>query len=189
MKINKYIIISSLFLWVLMISFTQSSQVKIPYKKIEKSVKRYLKVQDFRLKPVVDLANQLSQSQLLKIHDSTSNYGYIYISRVNSCRMGGCSMAQHDAAIEFEYFDYYFITDTVGNVINVKVYNYQATHGHQIMSKGWLKQFVGFNGNQSLNYGKDIEAISGATISAKSLTEDIEMAQELIKNFVNSDIN
>ena len=56
----------------------------------------------------------------------------------------------------------------------VEILTYNATYGHQITSKNWLKQFLGFNGKQTLKYGKDIQAISGATISAKSITEDIK---------------
>jgi hypothetical protein len=40
------------------------------------------------------------------------------------------------------------------------------------MNKGWLRQFIGITGCE-LDYGKDIDAISGATISASSLTIEI----------------
>jgi len=184
MKISSYIITVSIALWILMIGFTNTNQIVVPHKKIEKTVKKYLKIQDFVLQPIDVTIGTSSQTQIIEILDSTSTFGYIYVSRVNSCRAGGCSISQNDIAIEFEYFDYFLITDTAGNIINVKVFNYQATHGHEIMSRGWLKQFVGFNGSQALDYGKDIEAISGATISAKSLTEDIEIAQGVIQNLL-----
>ncbi|MCK5816143.1 MAG: FMN-binding protein, partial [Flavobacteriaceae bacterium] len=34
----------------------------------------------------------------------------------------------------------------------------------------WLKQFIGLDQNSDIQYGNDIKAISGATISARALT-------------------
>ena len=109
-------------------------------------------------------------------------YRYIYIGRVNSCRTGGCSEV-HDslAKPESEYFDYYILFDENKTVQAVKVYNYQATHGHEITAKGWLKQFIGFNGSGSLKVDKNIDAISGATISVYAITADVENKTALLK--------
>ena len=186
MRNSIYIIIISFGIWVLTIGLSESNQVRIPHSKIKKSVKKYLKIQNFSLLSIEDNDETFSQSKIFEIKTDTVIVGYVYVSRVNSCRAGGCSITPSDNAIEFEYFDYYFITDTHANVVNVKVFNYQATHGHQIMSRGWLKQFVGYGGNQSLLYGKDIQAISGATISAKTLIDDIQKAELVILDIINN---
>ena len=141
---------------------------------------------NFSLLPIVDKDETFSQSEILEIKTDTVIIGYVYVSRVNSCRAGGCSITPSDNAIEFEYFDYFFVTDARANILNVKVFNYQATHGHQIMSRGWLKQFVGHGGNQSLLYGKDIQAISGATVSAKTLIDDIREAEFVLLEILNN---
>lgn len=186
MKISSSIITVSIAFWILLIGFTNTNQIKIPHNKIEKSIKKYLKINNFILLPInIEIVNT-SQTQIIKIVDSTSTFGYVYINRVNSCRAGGCAINQNDIVNGFEYFDYFLVTDSLGNVVNVKVFNYQATHGHEIMSKGWLKQFVGFNGSQDMNYGKEIDAISGATISAESITEDIKIGQDIIQNLMNA---
>jgi len=44
---------------------------------------------------------------------------------------------------------------------------------YEICSKNWLKQFIGYQGNP-LRYKADIDGISGATISANSITSDIQ---------------
>jgi hypothetical protein len=49
------------------------------------------------------------------------------------------------------------------------------------MSNGWLSQFVGFSGQEKLVYGKDIQAISGATISANAMNDDIYFTLDCIK--------
>ena len=111
-----------------------------------------------------------------KVFDNLNHIGYCYIGRVNSCRSGGCSIS-HDStpAGAFEYFDYLISMDLNKEVKSVKVYNYQATHGQEVCSKGWLKQFIGYKGNTELVVGKDIDAIAGATISVYAITIGVEL--------------
>ena len=179
-----YIVFILSGLGLLTLSFSVNNQLKIPYKKIKKTVKKQFGIQEFFLQEKDGLTNPYSDSEILSVKTDTFVIGYVFVRRVNSCRMGGCSISRGDLADEFEYFDYYLVTNSVGRVLNVKVFNYQATHGHEVMSKGWLKQFVGFDGTQNLVYGKDIQAISGATISAKSIIEDIQNAEAQIKNML-----
>jgi hypothetical protein len=115
------------------------------------------------------------------------NYGdnnlYIYIGRVNSCRAGGCSISM-DPAEDFntEYFDYFILFDSAGSVEQVTVFNYAATHGHEVSAKGWLRQFNGYDGSDTLKVGKNVDAISGATISVYGITEDIQLKTKLLKS-------
>ena len=100
--------------------------------------------------------------------------GYVYVGRANSCRSGGCSNGQSPAEGASEYFDYFILFDAGGVVRQVRVFNYQATHGHGITSRGWLKQFSGYDGGKRLEPGKDVDSISGATISVRSITAEVE---------------
>jgi len=111
---------------------------------------------------------------------------YIYVGRVNSCRQGGCSNpAIQTMNLETsEYFDYLIVFDSNVSVQQVKVYNYQATHGQEVANKGWLKQFQGYNGSRSLTVGKSIDAISGATVSVYSITDDIQEKTKLLKKLI-----
>lgn len=106
----------------------------------------------------------------------------IYIGRVNSCRAGGCSLPINDPNMgSSEYFDYMVCFDKNAAVVMVKVFNYQATHGHEVTAKGWLKQFIGYTGRNSLEVGKDIDSISGATISVNGITNDIMDKTRILK--------
>lgn len=67
-------------------------------------------------------------------------------------------------------FDYVVIFDKNLIITQVKVLIYREDHGGEISSKRWLQQFLGFEKNQTIIYKKDIAGISGATISAYSLT-------------------
>ena len=110
---------------------------------------------------------------------------YAYIGRVNTCRQGGCSNSSETLNIETpEYFDYLIVFDSKLLIQQVKVYNYQATHGQEVANKGWLKQFQGYDGTRSLTVGKSIDAISGATVSVYSLTVDIQERTRLLTKIV-----
>lgn len=110
---------------------------------------------------------------------------YVYVGRVNSCRQGGCSNPIQTLSIETpEYFDYLIVFDSKPSVQLVKVYNYQATHGQEITNKGWLKQFLGYDGKRSLTVGKSIDAISGATVSVYGIVNDIQDKTRLINQIV-----
>lgn len=111
---------------------------------------------------------------------------YMYIGRVNSCRAGGCSMPNAlSQGGDSEYFDYLMVFNAQCEVIMVKVFNYQATHGHEVTAKGWLKQFIGYDTQENnLEVGKNIDSISGATISVNGITQDISDKTQRISQFL-----
>lgn len=112
---------------------------------------------------------------------------YVYIGRVNSCRTGGCSIDRELIGIETsEYFDYYILFDPDCRISKVRIYNYQATHGQEVTAKNWLKQFIGFDDKSTLKVGKNVDAISGATISVYAITNDIESKTLLMRKLIDS---
>jgi Na+-translocating ferredoxin:NAD+ oxidoreductase RnfG subunit len=110
-----------------------------------------------------------------------SDIEFVYVGRVNSCRTGGCEINDNaQLNTESEYFDYFIFFDSQKTVVLVEVFNYQATHGYEITAKGWLKQFVGFTGNDTLLVNKEIDGISGATISVYAITEDVQSKTRIL---------
>lgn len=65
---------------------------------------------------------------------------------------------------------YLTVLDTDGNIIDIYIMKYRETHGGEIQNKSFRKQFQGKNFTSSLEIGKDIKSISGATISSHSIT-------------------
>jgi hypothetical protein len=111
-----------------------------------------------------------------------SDIKYVFVGRVNSCRAGGCSISANQTLnTETEYFDYFIFFDSDKIVKLVEVYNYAATHGYEITAKGWLKQFVGFTEKDTLVVNKDIDGISGATVSVFAITGDVQEKTRLLK--------
>jgi Na+-translocating ferredoxin:NAD+ oxidoreductase RnfG subunit len=78
-------------------------------------------------------------------------------------------------------FDYLVIANSEQVVTNVRIIRYRSEHGGEIASKKWLRQFIGYS-NGSLKYKTDISAISGATVSATSITGDIPKVVSILQN-------
>ncbi len=124
---------------------------------------------------------EVENGKFYKISCAGENLAYVFIGRVNSCRVGGCSIDRPHSG-EFEFFDYFTVYDTSFSVIQVSVYNYEASHGQEITAKGWLKQFVGYHAEAKLETGKNIDAISGATISVNGIVEDVKEKTQILEN-------
>lgn len=144
---------------------------------ISKDVKRVLQLEkpvfkQLKIKDIVGngLFYEVKSSGSLQIS------GYSYTGRVFTCNNSHCSKDINES----EYFDYLVIFDSNISILNVKVLDYNATHGHAVTSPGWLKQFRGFSGNKKLETGVNIDAISGATISVDALIMDIGRVTRLL---------
>lgn len=179
-----------MLLWILFSSFHPSGELVVPSKKINKTIAKLWKNKQLILQEASDDVSELclGNNRLFMVREQTAILGYIYLGRVNSCRSGGCSVGATDESLEFEYFDYFFVTDATGKVMQVKVFNYRATHGHEIMSSGWLRQFIGYSGENELIYGKDIEAISGATVSANAINDDIQLEVDCLQKCLSDSV-
>jgi hypothetical protein len=122
--------------------------------------------------------------RFFRLDDSLNSVKYVYVGRVNSCRAEGCSAQAStlQGNATSEYFDYFILFDASFSVLRVEVYNYAATYGQQITARRWLRQFIGYNGTSELVAGKNVDAISGATISVRGITADIIARQALLKS-------
>ncbi|MEJ2594638.1 MAG: FMN-binding protein [bacterium] len=150
--------------------------VDVPVKKMEKAIRKVWKISDFQLVKESDGDGRYCSEMgcWFRVTASGEDLGRIYVGRVNSCRSGGCTVNMKEEEVAFEFFDYFLLTDMSGEVKWVKVFNYQATQGHEVMSRGWLNQFRGLTSEIHPVFGEDNEALSGATVSAKAITQDIQ---------------
>ncbi len=158
-------------------------------KSLDKSLKMfgYSGIDDLQQFMCADSLGEAQNSRYFMIEDTSGHNPvcYVYVGRVNSCRAGGCSneLSSPINNLESEYFDYYILFNPKKQVSMVKVFNYQATHGYEICAKGWLKQFIGYRGKEELKVGKEIDAISGATISVYAITSDVEKITKTLIDF------
>ncbi|TDN99997.1 FMN-binding protein [Sunxiuqinia elliptica] len=81
----------------------------------------------------------------------------------------------------YDQFNYlvYYNEDREVKLVNVTAYF--SDHGNEITSKRWLKQFNGYDGGD-LDYGDEVQAISGATLSASSIVKGIREITILLQD-------
>ncbi|PLX18704.1 MAG: hypothetical protein C0597_05940 [Marinilabiliales bacterium] len=87
-----------------------------------------------------------------------------------------------EAEGRFDKFDYMIIYDTNLQIELIKILVYRSQYGSEITAKRWLSQFYDKQ-NDSLKYGSDIQAISGATFSASALTKNINRINKKLREY------
>lgn len=152
-----------------------------------KAIEKVLSKDDISGLTEIPVADSIKQrygihGKFFEVRSEDSPYHYMYTGRVNSCRTGGCSLSSRlPGEGESEYFDYFILFDQEKTVRLVRVFNYQATHGHGITARGWLKQFAGHDGSVPLQVDKNIDAISGATISVHAIVYDLNLKTKFLQ--------
>ncbi|MFD1163399.1 FMN-binding protein [Hwangdonia seohaensis] len=131
-------------------------------KKVDKEIKSVFNIETFSFNAKAipqDIAKKLpskfEENNLFKIETDSELLGYAYVAKAPS---------------KTDEFDYLVLLDKNLVVLKAKVLIYREDYGAEIGSKRWLKQFTGKTRADSLNYGDNIVAISGATISVRSMT-------------------
>lgn len=81
----------------------------------------------------------------------------------------------------YDYFDYCVIYNNDFTIRDIFILTYRSDHGYEITNKAWLSQFKGKPGCD-LEYGHGIDGLSGATLSASSLTGDIKYLCLLLRS-------
>jgi Na+-translocating ferredoxin:NAD+ oxidoreductase RnfG subunit len=132
------------------------------HKKVYKEIKKTFNIEQFNLSSVKvpsDLVSTLpvkfEENNLFEITDNNERLGFAYVSKAPS---------------KTDDFDYLVLFDSDLIIVKSKVLIYREDYGGEIGSKRWLKQFIGKTQNDKLRYGDNIAAISGATISVRSMT-------------------
>jgi Na+-translocating ferredoxin:NAD+ oxidoreductase RnfG subunit len=133
--------------------------------RIKKEVLTTFEIETYTKKGI-QVSNAINETLPLKITDenffeiSNNNQliGYYYLGK---------------AFGKADYFDFIVIFNKDLIVSKVSVLVYRENHGGEVASKRWLKQFNGIPTSKTLEYQKDIVGISGATISVKSMTSEV----------------
>ncbi len=60
-----------------------------------------------------------------------------------------------------------------GAVRQVEIMDYRESYGHEVRNAAWRSQFVGKRTAQPVRLTRDIENISGATLSSKNVTNGV----------------
>jgi hypothetical protein len=80
----------------------------------------------------------------------------------------------------FEEFDFMMVYNAELILTDMNIMVYRSEYGYQVSTRGWLEQFLDHPPGTTYTYGQNIDAISGATFSGKSLTENVNRLNNLI---------
>ena len=159
------------FLLCLLIGFLfiNPLMAKMPAKidrKINKYLKNHLMVKEFERTPILITKDKMGilefndyQDQLFDIKVKNESLGFIFIDKARS---------------RYDEFSFMVFLSYDLEIKLVLVLDYNEIHGVEISNKGWLSQFVGFNPDSQIKYLENVDAISGATISSRSITVAIK---------------
>lgn len=154
-------------LFSIQLAFEKSPSTQLEAK-MKKAIEQAMAVNDFQLVPVetsillnAEASWETSQTYIYQIYFNEEVQAFAYLGQANSMK---------------DVFDYLIIVDQELQILKSKVLIYREQHGQQIGSQRWLKQFIGMTSEDTIELGKSIQAISGATISATSMTEATQKA-------------
>ena len=68
-----------------------------------------------------------------------------------------------------------------GQLIKTHIVKYREDYGYEVGNKRWLNQFIGLDVNSDFIIGKNIDGISGATISVNSVTRGINRSSIIVE--------
>lgn len=78
-----------------------------------------------------------------------------------------------------ELITYALALDAEGKVKALEILDYRETHGGEVRLPAWRRQFVGKDAAAPVELGRDIRNISGATLSARHVTEGVHRLLQL----------
>ena len=150
-------------------------------KRINKNLNKYFEKEGFNKKTITvhDSILNNTNSYFFRVDNHSKSRGaYMVITIANGCKVGGCDV-EHKVDEEFEQFWVYSLYSSEAELLELKILDYQSEHGYEITSKWWLKQFVKHQ-NETYRYGKNIDGISGATISIKSMIREMNYLEQIM---------
>ncbi len=135
-------------------------------KKVQKEVMNVFDVATFSMEAVIvsesintQLPSKITANNFYKLMDDNKLIGYAFIDKANS---------------KTAKFDYLVLFNKDLKIVHSKVLVYREEYGGEIGSKRWLKQFLGKTGEDRVSEKTNIDAISGATISVRSMTKSMD---------------
>ena len=85
---------------------------------------------------------------------------------------------------QHEPISYAVLFDPRGSVLRVEITEYREAYGDGVKGEGFRRQFVGKNKDSSLKLGRDIQIVSGATISSRAITVGVRRDTILMHHYL-----
>lgn len=163
MRFTKTIFVLSLAISFFLLGFGLPKKVE---KKVVKVVEKTFEVTDISFRSIVvnsslnaELPSKITENNFNGIYKNDELLGYVFVDQAPS---------------KTAKFDYLVLFNKELKVITSKVLVYREEYGGEIGSKRWLKQFTGKTGSDRVDHESNIDGISGATISVRSMTNAMD---------------
>ena len=159
-----------------------------PDKHVEKVAKKVWKGEDINFL-LIELPDTLAVAIpcFNRISINEKVVGYACFSTAFGCRIGGCSSAGSSPnAQSYETFDYVVVYDSELSIRKVEIVNFGGEYGYEICRPKWLKQFQGSNSGFKLD--ENIDGITGATVSATYLIDDLNNLGKIVQRLKSEEI-
>lgn len=79
-----------------------------------------------------------------------------------------------DVIGKVEWISYALTIGADNSIRNLEILEYRETHGFEVRTPGWRRQFNGRRLDTPFHFGSDIKNISGATLSCAHLTAGVQ---------------
>ncbi|OFX18822.1 MAG: hypothetical protein A2041_13665 [Bacteroidetes bacterium GWA2_31_9b] len=145
---------------VLTLSIGLNAQNSDVHKKFEKELATYFNQKKVE---ITELINNQSTDKFYKLIIDEKFYGYSVLASAKG---------------RYELFDFMIIYNDQKKIEYINILIYRSQYGQEITNKNWLKQF--YKKVKLFVYGRDIQALSGATFSAESITNKINKLNEIL---------
>jgi hypothetical protein len=172
---KKLFVFAVSFLWI-----GASAPPSAIQKKLEKLIHANFAVLNYDLKPVevfTDIADQLPRSfnidNFMSVDSEGKRIGFVYTGRGPS---------------KTDVYDFAILFDSKLIIKSVKILQYREDYGGEIASKRWLKQFIGNDISAEFVIGENVAAISGATISVRSMTIMVNQVLSAVNLLLNDNV-
>lgn len=138
-----------LFGFIAIFTFCSFTPDKSDLNKAERALSETLALNEIDLRPADKYYMLISDSKII---------GKVYFRRVRP---------------KAETFTYFVAFDNNGVIIKLQITDYPSSHGAKINDRRWSEKFSGKRPGAD-NFGNDVDAVSGGTLSIRSLINDLK---------------
>jgi len=154
----------SAILFVLMTLILKAEQ-PVETKKFYKELSRFFEIETVETTKIESLSND--NDLFFSVNNGDTKLGLVVLTTAKG---------------RYDNFDFMIIYNTNYEIELIKILVYRSDYGAEITAKRWLSQFYSKQ-KDSLKYGSDIQAISGATFSASSLTKNVNRINKIVREY------
>jgi hypothetical protein len=122
----------------------------------------------FTLKPI--LIDQALQASLKKVSGVHYPFRGEHIWRDQA----GNFLVIDEVVGKHEMIRYAVGITNAGTIQGIEILEYRESYGYEVAAQQWRQQFIGKTANDPLKLNRDIQNISGATLSSKHITDGVK---------------